>query len=66
MCSVSSAAIPALTLRHRHDNALLHGRWALETVAVDPVEELLFQSHIVEGIDSFIIVGFDLSCGYSK
>lgn len=62
MCSVCIAASFALTLDHWRNHALLHGRRALEAVIVDTADELAFEGHVVEGVDGFIIVGFDLSC----
>jgi hypothetical protein len=52
MCSLFNAANSALTLDHRHDNALLHGGWALIAIAVDTVEELFLESHLIERVDS--------------
>jgi len=62
MCRLLAAAIIALTFHHWSNNALLHGRWALEAVIVDSTDELFFEIHVVKRIDSFITIGLDLSC----
>ena len=60
------AAILVLTLHHWYNDTLLHGRWALEAVIVDTADKLSFEIHAVERIDSFIIVGFNLSCEWRR
>lgn len=47
-CSVLGDAIFALTLYHCHDGALLNGRWALETILINFMEELAIEIHAVE------------------
>ena len=62
MCSLFVAAIPALTFRHWSNNALLHGRRTLVAMTVNTANELSSEIHVIEGMDSFIIVEFNLSC----
>jgi hypothetical protein len=50
-----------LTLDDGHDGPLLDSRWSLETIGVDSTEKLCLEVHRVEGVDSLIVVGFDLA-----
>lgn len=54
--------VALLTLDDWHDGTLLNSRWALETVSVNSTEKLWLEVHGVEGVDSLIVVGLDLSC----
>jgi len=59
---VANGDMEILTLDDWHDSALLDSRWALKTVCVDTTEKLRLQVHGVEGVDSLVIVGLDLTC----
>jgi hypothetical protein len=50
-----------LTLDNGHDGTLLDSRGTLETVGVNTTEELRTEVHLIERVDSLIVVGLDLT-----